>query len=64
MSVTIGHPPLMLANPIALEEIEEAESSPQPCFTPEQVAKLLADADEHDRPIYAVMAYLGLRRLL
>jgi hypothetical protein len=35
-------PPLLAVNVWVLEEIEEAESSPQPCFTPEQVAKLLS----------------------
>jgi len=55
-------PPLLAVNPIALEEIEEAESSPQPCFTPEQVAVILANAcKDHEAAIYAVMAYLGLR---
>lgn len=54
-------PPLLTINPIAHEEIEEAESDPQPCFTPEQVCKLLEMANSDHRPIYAVMAYLGLR---
>jgi integrase len=48
-------------NPIADEEVEEAESDAQPCFNPKQIMTLLASADRHHAPIYAVMAYLGLR---
>jgi site-specific recombinase XerD len=55
-------PPMLTNNPIAGEEIEAAESDIQPCFTPDQVAQLLAKADaNHQGPIFAVMAYLGLR---
>ena len=54
-------PPLLTINPIAGEVVPEAEDAPQPCFDPEQVAMLLAKADDHHRPIWAVMAYLGLR---
>lgn len=55
-------PKLLLENPIADVKIDVATSSPQPCFSPEQVAILLANADpDHEGPIYAVLAYLGLR---
>lgn len=55
-------PPMLAVNHLAAEEIEEGESSVQPCFTPEQVCVLLANAcKDHERIIYAVMAYLGLR---
>jgi integrase len=55
-------PKLLHENPIAAEEVEDAESSPQPCFTPEQVAALLKNAcHDHEAVIFAVMAYLGLR---
>jgi len=33
----------------------------QPVFSPDQVAKLLANADDHLKPIIAAMAYAGLR---
>ncbi len=58
---TKAKPRLLLENSLADEEVAAAEDAPQPCFTPQQVAKLLAAADEHHRPIWAVMAYLGLR---
>ncbi len=55
-------PPMLAVNPIVGEEIEEAESSPQPCFTPEQVSVLLENAcKDHERVIFAVFSYLGLR---
>lgn len=60
-AATEAKPRLLAENPIADEKIDEAEDGPQPCFTPEQVALLLAKADAHHRPIWAVMAYLGLR---
>ncbi len=37
------------------------EPTEQPCFTPQQVAVLLATADVHEAAIFAVLAYLGLR---
>ena len=53
---------MMLLNPFAGEEIFDPPPTPQPCFTPTQVALLLATADkEHEGPVYAVMAYLGRR---
>jgi integrase len=39
----------------------EAKSPQQPCFTPEQVKVLLDNADTILKPIFAVMAYTGLR---
>jgi hypothetical protein len=57
-AVVKAKPPLLAVNPIALEEIEEGESSPQPCYTPEQVAVILANAcKDHEQAIFAVMAY-------
>lgn len=61
-AVMKAKPPMLMINLLVGEEIEEAESSPQPCFTPEQMAQLLDKADKnHEGPIYAIMAYLGLR---
>lgn len=48
-------------NPLANAKIPEAESAPQPCFTPEQVQTLLAKADPHEAAIFIVMAYTGMR---
>ena len=48
-------------NPIADATVQEPPPTPQPCFTPEQVEMLLAKAAPHQRPIFATMAYLGLR---
>jgi integrase len=60
-AVTVCDPQLLVRNPIAAERVDEAEDGPQPCFDGDQVARLLEMADEHHRPIWAVMAYLGLR---
>jgi integrase len=49
------------SNPIVDEKIPEGESAPQPCFEPWQVTKLLELAGEHDRPIFATLAYTGIR---
>jgi integrase len=52
---------LLPANPIAGEPLMQAKSPQQPCFTPEQVKLLLENADPLLKPIFAVMAYTGLR---
>ena len=52
---------LLPCNPIAGEPLVEANSKPQPCFTPEQIKLLLDDADPLLKPVFAVMAYTGLR---
>jgi len=52
---------LIPENLLAPVKVEEPASSEQPCFTPAQVATLLASADPHEAAIYAVMAYLGRR---
>jgi integrase len=52
---------LLPTNPIAGEPVMEAKSPQQPCFTPEQVKALLDNADPILKPIFAVMAYTGLR---
>jgi integrase len=52
---------LLPTNPIAGEPVMEAKSPQQPCFTPEQVKVLLDNADPILKPIFAVMAYTGLR---
>lgn len=41
--------------------VPEAPGTVQPCFMPEQVSALLAAADAALKPIFAVMAYAGLR---
>jgi integrase len=52
---------LLPANPIAGEPLMQANSPQQPCFTPEQIKVLLDNADSILRPVFAVMAYTGLR---
>ncbi|MGB7160675.1 MAG: site-specific integrase [Tepidisphaeraceae bacterium] len=52
---------LLPCNPIAGEPLMQANSKPQPCFTPEQVKVLLDNADPILKPIFATMAYTGLR---
>jgi integrase len=48
-------------NLLAAIKVDEPSPNEQPCFTPDQVATLLANADPHEAAIFAVMAYLGLR---
>lgn len=52
---------LISVNPFAGISMTNPESAQQPCFTPEQVAMLLAKADAHLKPILATLAYAGLR---
>ena len=52
---------LVSVNPFAGISMTKPESAQQPCFTPEQVATLLAKADSHLKPIVATLAYAGLR---
>jgi integrase len=49
------------SNPIADAIVPDPPTTPQPCFDPDQVASLLANADAQLRAIFAVMAYAGLR---
>ena len=53
---------LVPTNPVADASVPEAPSTPQPCFTAEQVAALIDIAGTTlDAAIYAVMAYTGMR---
>ena len=52
---------LIPSNPIAAAKVPEGESAPQPCFEPAQVTALLKEADEFERPLFATLAYTGLR---
>jgi len=52
---------LIPENLLAGLKVEKPTPNEQPCFTPAQVATLLADADPHEAAIFATMAYLGLR---
>jgi integrase len=60
-AITKARPKMLRENPIENEDVPDTESSIQPCFDPDQVEMLLKMADKHHAPIYAVMAYLGLR---
>lgn len=48
-------------NPLEAVRMSKPESRPQPCFTMSQVADLLSATDDYHRPIFATMAYAGLR---
>lgn len=48
-------------NPIADESVPEVPPTPQPCFTPEQVEKLIAAAKPKHKPLFIALAYSGLR---
>ena len=53
---------LIAENPIsAADLIPKPPPTPQPCFTPDQVARLLEAATGQDRSIFCLMAYAGLR---
>ncbi len=47
--------------PLESVRLSKPESRPQPCFTFDQVQKLLEMADEYQRPIFATFAFAGLR---
>ena len=52
---------LLLNNPLDGVSVPEAPTTVQPCFTPDQIATLLAAANETLRPVFATMAYTGMR---
>lgn len=52
---------LIPSNPLDRCSLSEPTPTEQPCFTPEQVSRILAGADEHESAMYAVMAFAGLR---
>lgn len=52
---------LLTVDPLSGESLSEPTIRKQPCFEPEQVTILLAEADPHERIIYATLAYAGLR---
>ena len=52
---------LIAANSLAGLSMSKPAPTVQPCFTPAQVAAMLAEADVHLQPILATMAYTGLR---
>jgi integrase len=56
-----GRGKLLRVNPIAEVMVPEPPPTPQPCFTPDQVRMLLEKAKPHQKPIFATLAYLGLR---
>lgn len=49
------------ANPVENLQLRKPSPTPQPCFAPEQVSVLLEKASADERPIFATMAYAGLR---
>lgn len=51
----------LAVNPVAGAAVPEAPATVQPCFTPEQVAALLAKAGVAELPIFATLAYTGMR---
>jgi integrase len=54
-------PRLIPQNPLAGISMDKPGWRRQPCFTPEQVATLLEQADPHEGAIFAMMAYTGMR---
>lgn len=52
---------LIPSNPLGACSLPEPTSTEQPCFTADQVARLITGADDHESAMYAVMAYAGLR---
>jgi len=52
---------LIPRNPLAGVPMNKPDPTPQPCFTPQQVKTLLEHAGEHYTPIFAALAYTGMR---
>jgi integrase len=53
---------LLNGNPLeSAPLIDRPSPGPQPCFRPEQVARLLEHASGQDQAVFATMAYAGLR---
>lgn len=52
---------LIAKNPIRKVRVRKPPPTEQPCFTPEQVTILLANANEVLRPRFATLAYTGMR---
>jgi integrase len=52
---------LIWFNPLAAVVVDRPPQTLQPCFSPEQVGRLLASADRREYAIFAMMAYAGLR---
>lgn len=56
-----GKGKLLAVNPLADATVPEPPPTPQPCFTPEEVKAIIANARPHERPVFAMMAYTGMR---
>jgi integrase len=52
---------LLPSNPVSGATMRKPAPNEQPVFSPSQVSKMLATANDHLRPILATMAYAGLR---
>ena len=52
---------MLAENPLAGESVDEPPPKEQPCYTDEQVRLLLEKASPADRPVFALMAYTGMR---
>jgi integrase/recombinase XerD len=52
---------LIVRNPLEGVSVPEAPGTVQPCFSPDQVAALLSAADAALKPIFAMMAFTGMR---
>lgn len=52
---------LVTEYPIAGVQLPTAKARPQPCFTTDQVEKILSAAAAADRPAFAILAYSGMR---
>lgn len=52
---------MLTTNPLADATVPEPPPTPQPCFTPEQIDAILTNARPHERPVFTMMAYTGMR---
>jgi integrase len=52
---------LLTTNPVSGATMRKPAPNEQPVFSPDQVSKMLATADDHLKPVIAMMAYSGLR---
>lgn len=60
-AATRSDPPLLPRYPLANVGLVKVPEKQQPCFTPDQVRMILDNADPVSRPVYATLAYTGMR---
>lgn len=55
------HAEIISANPVRRAKLRKPAPTKQPCFTPEQVRKMIDTADDYLRPMIVFLAFTGCR---